>query len=233
MTDEIPEELPSEVEDQLQIMAAERGCDREFEYIGCSECSSYNECVIKSYDLAQIKIREQVRDEKEEMETLLNRVEDFKGGTIGLSARDELLETFQSLRNRVRELEEKEGLVPDAIKLMQEREDELLGKIAHLEAKRSSKLAELVEALEQGKRLYTIMLDNPEYKRYIYFESFGQSSRREFIATGFGTRPEQGAWSDPEDIAKWFLEKPDEWKIEERPDNGCEKEESPKEKRTL
>lgn len=48
---EIREDLPVEVEEQLQVMAAERGCDRESEYAGCEECESYDKCVAKSHTL--------------------------------------------------------------------------------------------------------------------------------------------------------------------------------------
>jgi len=42
-----------EMQEQLSIMAAEKGCDREAEYDGCSNCPSHDGCVRSAWKLAE------------------------------------------------------------------------------------------------------------------------------------------------------------------------------------
>lgn len=40
------------IEEQMSIMAAERGCDREADYEGCESCAEYEDCHYAAYLLA-------------------------------------------------------------------------------------------------------------------------------------------------------------------------------------
>jgi hypothetical protein len=42
-----PKAKGTTVEEQLSVMAAELGCDKEVDWLGCEACDRYDECVAK------------------------------------------------------------------------------------------------------------------------------------------------------------------------------------------